>query len=117
MKNIIILTTACLTLYSCSNMESDSEKVCNFTTQVMEMMPQMLELSMEAVFGDEDSKKEAQIKLDEIEANIEKMSEEMESIKGSYDTEEFEAYLLENCESAKLMMEMGDDLDAIGGIN
>ena len=116
MKNIIILATACLTLYSCSNMESDAEKACDFTTQMMEMMPQMIELSMKAGFGDEDSKKEAQIKLDELEANIEKMSEEMESIKGKYDKEEFQAYLLENCEGAKEMLEIGKSLEAIGDI-
>ena len=116
MKNIILLVTACLTLYSCSNMESDAKKACDFTTQMMEMMPQMIELSMKAGFGDEDSKKEAQIKLDELEANIEKMSEEMESIKSKYDKEEFQAYLLENCEGAKEMLEMGKSLEAIGDI-
>ena len=116
MKNIIILATACLTFYSCSNMESDAEKACDFATQMMEMMPQMIELSMKAGFGDEDSKKEAQIKLDELQANIEKMSEEMESIKGKYDKEEFQAYLIENCEGAKEMLEMGKSLEATGDI-
>ena len=48
-----------------SNMKSDAEKACDFTTQIMEMMPQLLELSMKAGFGDEDSKKEAQKVLDE----------------------------------------------------
>ena len=117
MKNIIILATACLTLYSCSNMESDAEKACDFTTQMMEMMPQIMELSMKVGFGDEDSKKEAQIKLDELQANIEKMSEEMESIEGKYDKEEFQAYLLENCEGAKEILEIGKSFEAIGDIN
>lgn len=117
MKNILILVTACLTLYSCSNMESDGEKACDFTTQMMEMMPQMIELSMKAGFGDEESKKEAQIKLDQLQANIEKMSKEIESIKGKYDKEEFQVYLLENCEGAKEILEMGKSLEAIGDIN
>ena len=116
MKNIIILAIACLALSSCSNMESDAVKACDFTTQIMEMMPQMLELSMKAGFGDEDSKEEAQKKLDELQASLEKMSEEMESIKGKYDEEEFQAYLLENCEGAKEMFEMGKALEAIGDI-
>jgi hypothetical protein len=116
MKNIIILAIACLALSSCSNMESDAEKACDFTTQIMEMMPQMIELSMKAGFGDEDSKEEAQKKLDELQASLEKMSEEMESIKGKYDEEEFQAYLLENCEGAKEMLEMGKALEAIGDI-
>jgi peptidoglycan hydrolase CwlO-like protein len=116
MKNIIILAIACLALSSCSNMESDAEKACDFTTQIMEMMPQMIELSMKAGFGDEDSKEEAQKKLDELQASLEKMSEEMESIKGKYDEEEFQAYLLENCEGAKEMLEMGKAIEAIGDI-
>ena len=57
MKNIIILAISCIILSSCSNIKSDAfEKACDFTTQIMEMMPQMMELSM-AGFGDEDSKK------------------------------------------------------------
>lgn len=117
MKNIIILAAACLTLYSCSNMESDAEKTCDITTQMIEMMPQVVELSMKGGFGDEDSKKEAQIKLDELQANMEKMIEEMESIKGKYDEEEFQAYLLENCEVLKELLEMGMSPEAIGDMN
>ena len=111
----LLLILLCLSIFSsCSNMKSDAEKACDFTTQTMEMMPQLLELSMKAGFGDEDSKKEAQKELDELQANLEKMGEEMESIKGKYDEEEFEAYLLENCESAKKILEMGEALQAIG---
>ena len=116
MKNIIILAIAFLALSSCSNMESDAQKTCDFTTQIMEMMPQMLELSMKASFGDEESKEEAQKKLDEFQAIVEKMSKEMESIKAKYDEEEFQAYLLENCEGAKELLEMGKALEAIGDI-
>ena len=58
MKNIITLAIACIILSSCSNIKSDAEKACDFTTQIMEMMPQMMELSMKAGFGDEDSKKQ-----------------------------------------------------------
>ena len=113
MKNIIFFAIACLALSSCSNMKADAEKACDFTTQIMEMMPQMMELSMKAGFGDEDSKKEAQKELDELQANLEKMGEELESIKGKYDEEEFKAYLLENCESAKKMFEMDEAFDTI----
>ena len=114
MKNIILFAIACLALSSCSNMKSDAEKACDFTTQTMEMMPQLLELSMKAGFGDEYSKKEAQKELDELQASLEKMGEELESIKGKYDEEEFQAYLLENCEGAKEMLEMGKALEGIG---
>ena len=106
MKNIILFAIACLAFSSCSNMKSDAEKACDFITQTMEMMPQMLELSMKAGFGDEDSKKDAQKELDELQASFEKVGKELESIKAKYDEEEFQVYLLENCESAKEMLEM-----------
>ena len=114
MKNIIFFAIACLALSSCSNMKADAEKACDFTTQIMEMMPQMMELSMKAGFGDEDSKKEAQKELDELQASLEKMGEELESINGKYDEEEWQAYLLENCEGAKEMLEMGKAFQGIG---
>ena len=102
MKNIITLAIACIILSSCSNIKSDAEKACEFTTQIMEMM----ELSMKAGFGDEDSKKLAQKELEEIQASLEKMSEELEKINEKYDEEEFQSYLLENCESAKELFKM-----------
>ena len=114
MKNIILFAIACLALSSCSNMKSDAEKACDFITQTMEMMPEMLELSMKASFGDEDSKKEAQKELDELQASLEKTGKELESIKAKYDEEEFQAYLLENCEAAKEMLEMGKAFQGIG---
>ena len=114
MKNIIILAIACLALFSCSNMESDAEKACDFTTQTMEMMPQFFELSMKAGIGDEDSKKEAQKELDELQASFEKIGEELESIKGKYDEEEFQAYLLENCEALKEMGQVVEGLEEAG---
>ena len=114
MKNIIFFAIACLALSSCSNIKSDAEKACDFTTQIMEMMPQMMQLSMKVGFGDEDSKKEAQKELYELQANLEKMGEELESISRKYDKEEWKAYLLDNCEGAKEMLEMGKALEGIG---
>ena len=57
MKKLLFLTLTCLALSSCSNMKADAEKACDYATQIMEMMPQMMQLSMKAGFGDEDSKK------------------------------------------------------------
>ena len=82
MKKITILTIMIMTISSCSNMESDAEKVCDLTTQTMEMMPKMIQLGMKAGFGDEESKKEAQKQLDELEADIKKMGAELNNIKG-----------------------------------
>ena len=103
-----------MTISSCSNMESDAEKACDLTTQTMEMMPEMLQLGMKAGFGDEESKKEAQKQIDKLEADIKKMGEELENIMVKYDEDEFQAYLLENCEGAKKMREMGEALQGLG---
>lgn len=69
---------------------------------------------MKAGFGEEDSKKEAQKELDELQVRFEKMGEELASISGKYDEEEWKAYLLENCEGAKELLEMGEALQNIG---
>ena len=114
MKKITILMIMIITISSCSNMESDAEKVCDLTTQTMEMMPEMIQLGMKAGFGDEESKKEAQKQLDELEADIKKIGVELEIIKVKYDEDEFQAYLLENCEGLKKMTEMGEALQGIG---
>ena len=94
-----------ITISSCSNMESDAEKACDLTTQTMEMMPEMLQLGMKAGFGDEESKKEAQKQLDKLEADIKLLQAVIENIKIKYDEDEFQAYLLENCEGFKKMKE------------
>ena len=113
MKNIISLSIVCMILSSCSNIKSDAEKACDFTTQIMDMMPQMMQLSMKAGFGDEESKKASQKELDEIQASLEKMSMELEKINEKYDEEEFQSYLLKNCESAKKMYEMSKAIQEI----
>jgi len=42
------------------------------------------------------------------------MGAEIENIKVKYDEDEFQAYLLENCEGFKKIMEMGEALQDIG---
>ena len=76
-------------------------------TETVELMPEMMKLSMKANLGDEDSKKEAQEKLDEITLKMESYTEEMKTIKAKYDEDEFQKYLLENCEVAEKLKEMG----------
>ena len=104
MKKLILLLFIPLVL-ACSNMESDAEKVCDLTTLTMDAMPAMAQLSMKAGFGDEESKKEAQKQLDKLEADIKLLRAVIENIKIKYDEDEFQAYLLENCEGFKKMME------------
>ena len=96
-------------------MEADAEKVCDFTTQTTEMMPEIMQLSIKSAFGgDEESKDAAKKQLDDLENKLESMVEEIAIIKIKYDEEEFEAYLLDNCESAKKLLEMGLALQELG---
>jgi len=81
MKNIMLVSLTFLTLSSCSNMQSDIEKVCELTTQTMEMMPKVLETSIKVGFGDENSKKEAQKELDKLQLEMEQTGEVVENIK------------------------------------
>lgn len=107
MKKIIYLLLILLVL-SCSNMQSDVDKVCALTTKTMEMMPNVLELSMKAGFGDDSSKEEAQKELDKLQAEMEQMGKEVESIKSRYDEDEFQESFIENCEAAKELLKMGE---------
>ncbi len=104
MKKLILLLFIPLVL-SCSNMESDAEKVCDLTTLTINVKPAMKELREKADYGDEESKKEAQKQLDKLEADIKLLQAVIENIKIKYDEDEFQAYLLENCEGFKKMIE------------
>ena len=115
MKNLILLLFIPL-VFACSNMESDAEKVCDLSTQTIEMIPEMAQLGMKAGFGDDESKKEAQKQLDEIEADIEKIGSEIENIRAKYDEDEFQTYLLENCEGFKELIEIGEGLQGLGDL-
>ena len=104
MKKLILLLFIPL-IFSCSNMESDAEKVCDLTTLTTNVMPAIVELRKKVDYGDEESKKEAQKQLDKLEADIKILGAVIENIKIKYDEDEFQAYLLENCEGFKKMKE------------
>ena len=105
MKKLILLLFIPLVL-ACSNMESDAEKVCDLTTLTTNVTPAMVELRKKADYGDEESKKEAQKQLDKLEADIKLLVAVIENLKVKYDEDEFQAYLLENCEGFKKMTEI-----------
>ena len=105
MKKLILLLFIPLVL-SCSNMESDAEKVCDLTTLTTNVMPAMVELRKKADYGDEESKKEAQKQLDKLEADVKLLVAVIENLKVKYDEDEFQAYLLESCEGFKKMIEI-----------
>ena len=105
MKKLILLLFIPL-VFSCSNMESDAEKVCDLTTLTTNVMPAMVELRKKADYGDEESKKEAQKQLDKLEADVKLLVAVIENLKVKYDEDEFQAYLLESCEGFKKMIEI-----------
>ncbi len=79
-------------------MESDAEKVCDLTTLTIDVKRSSLSTKQ----------------LDELEVDIKILGAEIENIKAKYDEDEFQAYLLENCEAFKKMTEMGESLKGIG---
>ena len=97
MKKLILLLFIPL-VFACSNIESDAEKVCDLTTLIIDVKRSSL------------SPKQ----LDELEVDIKILGAEIENIKAKYDEDEFQAYLLENCEGFKKMTEMGESLQGIG---
>lgn len=105
MKNIIALTLIIAAFSSCSNMESDAQKVCSNFDKVKEMMPEMVKLSFASSIGTEEAKKEATQKFDSFNNEMELIGKQVEEILSKYDEEEFKKHLLENCENAEKMME------------
>ncbi|MFT7156922.1 MAG: hypothetical protein ACI8Q1_001937 [Parvicella sp.] len=105
MKKLITLTLIIAAFSSCSNMESDAQKVCSNFDKLKEMMPEMMKLSFASSIGTEEAKKEAKQKLDSINNEMELMGKHMEEIRGKYDDDDFQKYLLENCENAEKLIE------------
>ena len=117
MKKIITLTLIIAAFSSCSTMDSDAQKVCSNFEKLKEMMPEMMKLSFASSIGTEEAKKEAKLKLDSINNEMEVMGKQMEEIRGKYDDEEFKKYLLENCESAEKMIEGLENLSESDGVH
>ena len=66
MKKLILIALIFVAFPSCSNMESDAQKACELMTETAEILPEVMQLGMKSAFGDEESKNEAQKKLDEL---------------------------------------------------
>jgi hypothetical protein len=106
----IFLTITVIILASCSNMSSDAQKVCELLSETKEIMPEMMKIGMKSAFGDEDATK----KLEELKSNSDEIGRQVEAISSKYDEDEFQVYLLENCEVAKELKEFGEALEGIG---
>jgi len=106
MKRISILILA-LIISSCSSMESDADKYCEYLTETQELMPKVYELSAKAAFDDKSAKDE----LEDIQERIDEKRKELEEISKKYkDDETFKDYLSDNCDSFK-------DIETLNGMD
>lgn len=107
-KLFLLITIICFT--SCSNLASDAQEVCGLMSETKEILPKMMEVGMQAAFGNEDSTKE----LEELQSKAEEIGAKIEAISSKYDEDEFQSYLLENCEVARELKELGEGFEDIG---
>ena len=109
MRKLLIILFI-IPLVSCSNLSSDAQEVCELLKETEEMLPKIMEVSLQAAFGNEDKAKE----LEDLESKAEEIGAKVEAIKSKYDEDEFQSYLLENCEVAKELKELGETFEEIG---
>ena len=91
-------------------MQSDAEKVCELLSETEEIMPEIMQLGMQSAFGNEDAEK----KLKELQPKLDNIGKQIETISSKYNDDEFQSYLLENCEAAKGLKELGEAFEKIG---
>ena len=109
MRKLLIILFI-IPLVSCSNLSSDAQEVCELLKETEEMLPKIMEVSLQAAFGNEDKAKE----LEDLESKAEEIGAKVEAIKSKYDEDEFQSYLLENCEEAKELKELGETFEELG---
>ena len=102
MKKLILLLF--IPLASCSNLSSDAQEVCEIMNETEEIVQKLdySDLLFEA-WGNEDKAKE----YEDLESKLEELYTKIDAIKTKYDEDEFQSYLLENCEIAKELKELG----------
>lgn len=115
MKKLLILPVI-FAFVSCSNIDSDANRACELMSETKELMPQIMKLSMQSSFGTETEMSEASDALSALEVKFEEIANQMEELSSNYDEDEFQNYLLENCEVAKELKDMGEALESIGDL-
>lgn len=115
MKKILILVSF-LSIASCApNMEADANRACELMTEMTELMPQVMKLSMQSAFGTEEEMREASNELSAL--GVEELAEEMEQLKSNHNEDEFQNYLLENCELAQKLKDMGEAFEGLSELD
>tara|TARA_B100000795_G_scaffold163080_1_gene122540 strand:+ start:6192 stop:6545 length:354 start_codon:yes stop_codon:yes gene_type:complete len=117
MKKIFILVSF-LSVASCApNMEADANRACELMSETKELIPQIMKLSMQSAFGTEAKMSEASNELSALEGKFEEIGSELEQLSANYDEDELQNYLLDNCEVAKELKDMGEALQSLGELN
>lgn len=117
MKKILILVSF-LSIASCApNMEADANKACELMTEMTELMPQVMKLSMQSAFGTEEEMSGASNELSALELRAEELGKQMEQLKSNYNEEAFQNYLLENCEVAQKLKDLSEAFEGLGELN
>ena len=117
MKRLLILLSF-LSIASCApNMEADANRACELMTDMTELMPQVMKLSMQSAFGTEEEMTEASNELSALESKAEELGKQMEQLKSNHNEEAFQNYLLENCEVAQKLKDLSEAFEGLGELN
>ena len=111
MKKIFLILTV-ISLSSCSNMSADAQKVCELIPEIIENTTELMKIDTSVAFGDVDE----EAKFKELQNELEEIGEQVEAIISKYDRNEFVFFLLENCEAAKELKELGMGFDQVWGL-
>ena len=102
MKKIFLILTV-ISLSSCSNMSADAQKVCELLPEIKENTTEIMKIGRSTAFGDVDE----EAKFKELQNKLEEIGKQVDSIVSKYDEDKFAFFLLENCEGAKELKELG----------
>ena len=109
MKRISILILA-LIISSCSSMESDADKVCDY----YELKDRIPKLQIQVLNGDQKAKKE----LQKVKDNIDIIEKDVKKLEKKYkDNKEYEKYLSENCATWSELNEMDKFFEGLENLN
>jgi len=116
--NKIFILASFVSIVSCApNMEADANRACELMSETKELMPQIMKLSMQSAFGTDAEMSEASNELSALEKKFEQIGSELEQLSANYDEDELQNYLLDNCEIAKDLKDMGEALQGLGELN
>ena len=112
MRKLIIILFI-IPLVSCSDLSSDSQEVCELLKELEAMESKIYEAANYEL-GNEDKAKEYEDLESKLDEKVDEFRTKIDVIKSKYNVDEFQSYLLENCEVAKELKELGETFEEIG---